>query len=243
VILSSLQSGINNKTFIQRLGFLGGQQPSTFNTRITMAEATVLQVFRSQVVETTTTTTTTNSVKLLKKNINNACLCPSMDLIMIKNSYDPPKSTTTTNVKIFNTIDRREVATLQLPLDNSSSNNNNVDDDNSNNYSNNIISCFAWSPNGQSVAVVVTNISTSAVEPLTAQRQGQQASNNNNYTSSRVFLFHILTAQDGGESLEPYHSFTVKGIVQNVTWCMVGKDLPYRWMYTHEEEEQGLTWR
>jgi hypothetical protein len=186
-----------------------------------MAEATVLQVFRSQ----------TQVTNYGQNNINNsACLCPSMDLIMIKDSYYSFKSTTT-NVKIFNTIDRREVATLQLPLDNNDGENTNT----------NIISCFAWSPNGQSVAVVMTNF---AGEYLPRQDQETKyISNNDKNSSSRVFLFHILTAQAGGEPLEPYHSFTVKGIVQNVTWCMVGKDLPYRWMYTHEEEEQELTWR
>jgi hypothetical protein len=181
-----------------------------------MAEATVLQVFRSQVEAT-------NSVKFLKHNKNNACLCPSMDLIMIKDSSFSPKPTTT-NVKIFNTIDRREVASLNLPSD---SNNNNNDSN-----SDSIISCFAWSPNGQSVAVVLTNM---------AGEQVQQT--NHNCSSSRVLLFHILTAQAGGEPLEPYESFTVKGIVQNVAWCMAGKELAYRWMYTHDEEEQELSWR
>ncbi|KAG7362821.1 anaphase-promoting complex, cyclosome, subunit 4 [Nitzschia inconspicua] len=186
-----------------------------------MAEATLLQVFRSQADATATDSSTPFSA-------NNAYLCPSMDLIMIKDSYSP-KSTTA--VKILNTIDRREVATLQLPA--SPSEGESVQ-----------ILSFAWSPNGQSVAVITT------CRHSTTQQQQQQQVNKinspNNTTKQQqcqVSLFHILAAQAGGEPLEPYHSFTISGTVQNATWCMVGKDHPSRWSYSCEEEEQEIAWR
>lgn len=178
-----------------------------------MAEVTVLQVFRSQA----------DAATKIHSNNNNACLCPSMDLIMIKDSYSP-KSTAA--VKILNTIDRREVATLHLP-------------DPSENASS--ILCFTWSPNGQSVAVV-----TSVMEPEEYVDDNDNDDNDDDisiHPKSHVSLFHILAAQAGGEPLEPYHSFTVSGKVESVTWCMVGKDHPYRWKYTMEEEEQEIAWR
>lgn len=183
-----------------------------------MAEATVLQVFRSQADA---------SIDASSLPSSNASLCPSMDLIMIKDSYSPKA---TTAVKILNTIDRREVATLQLPAS--------AETD-----SLTKISCFTWSPNGQSVAVVTYHHTNNTRNTSTPKNDDDNNNKSSNPIQSQVFLFHVLAAQAGGEPLEPYHSFTVSGVVRHATWSMVGKDHPSRWSYTEDDEEQAVAWR
>ncbi|KAL3920482.1 MAG: hypothetical protein SGARI_006932, partial [Bacillariaceae sp.] len=150
---------------------------------------------------------------------DNARLCQSMDLIMIMGSTTVPPSSPPV-VKVFNTVDRREVATLQLrggELDPSRA--STVPEDPEIVPT---ISCFAWSPNGQSVAVV------------THPSHGS--------TWSFVSLFHILSA-NGTEPLEPYHVFGVDGTVRNSQWEMAGKDPQWTQYYSEEEVEHEMAWK
>lgn len=196
-----------------------------------MVEVTVLQIFRSPkeasfISHDATIPSKTQRNTAISKNSNSARLCPSMDLIMITDTTTTSSSPCT--VKILNTIDRREVATLQLVGGNP------ADTD--------VISAltlrFAWSPDGQSVAVVIHNNNHRDGYTAPSRSEGYCSPT---AASCRVSLFHVLSAH-GSEPLEPYHTFHTSGIVQNITWRMAGKD-PTTWTYTQEEEQQQIAWR
>jgi hypothetical protein len=187
--------------------------------------ANLLQVFRSKKV----LADTYSSFSTLERNINNnnASLCQSMDLIMIQDS-----STSNLAVKVFSTVDRREVAILQLgaaSLLSDTKDECSASRDNSSNASS--LCCMGcWSPNGQSVAVVTTSTSS-----MTATGTTKTA-------TSKISLFNILAA-NGSAPMEPYHSFEVAGIVKDVHWTMAGKDHPTKWMCSSKEVEQEVAWR
>jgi hypothetical protein len=143
---------------------------------------------------------------------------------MIKNSTAVAPNSTSVVVKVFNTIDRREVATLQVRGGDLHPSKASLLQEMPSLIP--TIACFAWSPNGQSVAVV-TN----------------QAAGVPGHSSSFVSLFNILAA-NGTEPLEPYQLLEVEGKVQNAQWCMAGKDPQWCWQNSNEQDaEQQMAWR
>jgi hypothetical protein len=109
-----------------------------------MSEASVLQTFQSQKHDTKNKTD--------RPIHDNASLLQSMDLIMIKSSNAVAPNSTSVVFKVFNMIDRREVATLQVRGGNFHPSKASLLQEMPLLIP--TIVCFAWSPNGQSMAVV-----------------------------------------------------------------------------------------